>query len=174
MKKKKRKLTLKQRRFLKELPTAKSQTEAALKAGYSPSCAKEVGSENLSKSNVKEALIDALEKHGLTENKIAQTLAEGLDSTTLFFFGSKMIGRLTESAMEKLSKMGIGIAGDDFLDIPDRYARHKYLDTLCKLKGHPASKEDEKPTVNVNIYLPEVKGEMRNVTNETSSDYKTL
>lgn len=34
-----KKLTLKQRRFLEELPTAKSYGDAALKAGYSPNTA---------------------------------------------------------------------------------------------------------------------------------------
>lgn len=51
-----RQLTLKQRRFVQELPLARSQTEAAIKAGYSPRVAREVGSENLAKPHVAAAV----------------------------------------------------------------------------------------------------------------------
>jgi phage terminase small subunit len=57
-KRKPRKPTLKQQRFIDALPTAKSQTEAAVIAGYPKNAAKVRASENVSKSNLK-PLIEA-------------------------------------------------------------------------------------------------------------------
>lgn len=132
MKKRKRRMPLKQRRFFKELLRSKNAKEAAIKAGYSPKAAKVTACRIL--TDVNPTFIQILEKHGLTEDKIAQTLVEGLEASTLFFFGGKLMGRLNDSAIEKLSKLGITLSGDDFLEIPDRYARHKFLETLIKLR----------------------------------------
>jgi len=128
-----KKLTLKQKKFFKELPTAKHATEAALKAGYAESSAKVSAHRNITQYN--SHLIEVLEKHGLTEDKIAETLIDGLEASTIFFFGGKLMGKLNQSAAEKLAKQGIEISGDDFLEIPDHYARHKYLDLLVELRG---------------------------------------
>ena len=51
-------LTLRQRRFVQELPLAKSATEAAIKAGYANSseAAKVRASENVTKSNIAAAI----------------------------------------------------------------------------------------------------------------------
>ena len=48
----KRKPTLKQQRFAQLLPTAKSATQAAIAAGYSPTSARESACETLANSNV--------------------------------------------------------------------------------------------------------------------------
>ena len=49
-------LTIKQRKFVNEFPLATSQTDAAIKAGYSPIVAAEVGSQNLRNSKIAAAL----------------------------------------------------------------------------------------------------------------------
>ena len=138
--KKPRELTIKQKKFFKELPNAPSMAEAARRAGYSPTSARVQAHQNITKHN--DLFISILEEHGLTDEKIAQTICDGINASTLFFFGGKLMGRLNQSAIEKLAKQGIEVSGDDFLEIPDPYARHKYLDTLCKLKGHYIGKED--------------------------------
>lgn len=52
-------LTDKQQRFIQEYLKDCNATQAAIRAGYSEDCAKQIGSENLSKPDLKEALTEA-------------------------------------------------------------------------------------------------------------------
>ena len=52
-------LTDKQQRFIQEYLKDCNATQAAIRAGYSEDCAKQIGSENLSKPDLKEVLIEA-------------------------------------------------------------------------------------------------------------------
>ena len=61
---KKQKLTLKQRRFVGAYLLSGNATQAALEAGYSAKTARFIGSENLTKPNIK-AHVDAAHQHGL-------------------------------------------------------------------------------------------------------------
>lgn len=56
----KKKLTIQQERFVEAMahPRTKSQTEAAIKAGYSPKTAKEMASENLTKPHILDAIYE--------------------------------------------------------------------------------------------------------------------
>ena len=65
-------LTLKQQRFVQELPTASSQKDAALKAGYSPAGAKVEASLALTKPNVLAAL--AAQNQATTSEKVMSLL----------------------------------------------------------------------------------------------------
>ena len=68
-----RPLTLKQRRFVQELPLARSQTEAAIKAGYSPGANATVrASELVRNSNVAPAIQAAQE--AATSEKVMSVL----------------------------------------------------------------------------------------------------
>ena len=128
-KKKKRKLTVKQKRFVEALLTANSQKEAAIIAGYSPDTAISMASHLSTNVNIHEALAEAFEKHNLTEDRIAGKIDDGLEA-------NKVIGYLNNKTS------GVQKVSDEFIEIPDHHARHKYLDTLCKLKGHYIGKED--------------------------------
>lgn len=72
------KLTLKQRRFANEYLEAGNATEAAMKA-YKPknrAVARSIGSENLTKPNIKRTIQEALEANGLTNDLLAQRVLE--------------------------------------------------------------------------------------------------
>jgi phage terminase small subunit len=58
----KKKLTEKQKKFIKEYPKDLNATQAAKRAGYSKHTAQEIGSENLSKPIIKEAIKKDVEK----------------------------------------------------------------------------------------------------------------
>lgn len=64
-------LTLRQRRLVEALPTSQSATEAARKAGYSPTSAAESASQSLRLSNVKAALVEI----GMDASKFAAVLS---------------------------------------------------------------------------------------------------
>ncbi len=57
-----KKLTPKQRKFIKEYPKDLNATQAAKRAGYSPKTAQEIGSENLSKPIIKAAVNKEIDK----------------------------------------------------------------------------------------------------------------
>lgn len=64
-KEKKKKLTLKQRKFTAEYLKTGNGTKAAIKAGYSKKSAQEIASENLSKPIIQEAVASAAQKLGI-------------------------------------------------------------------------------------------------------------
>ena len=88
-----------------------NMSEALRKAGYSDAMVK--NSHKVSKSKgFKEILI----QQGITDEKLAKRLNEGLDATKAIVMGKE--------------------SNDSFVDVqPDFAIRHKYIETSLKLKG---------------------------------------
>lgn len=86
--KKKPKLTIKQRKFLKEYVRTGNGTKAALKAydTTDEKTAESIASENLSKPVVKAALLRAQRKAGITDEYLARKLKEKLEARETKFF----------------------------------------------------------------------------------------
>ena len=126
-----RELTIKQRKFLKYVAQGMSGAAAARKAGYSEKAANEIASENLSKPNVREALLKAMEDAGITDERIAQVMKDGLDAKRVIsarvIYQSGREGQANEST-------------DDFIEVPDHLTRHKYLETAIDVTGAKAPK----------------------------------
>jgi hypothetical protein len=109
------KLTVKRRRWIKEYIRTGNATEAAERV-YScknRGVASAIGSENLRKL----AISDLMEKMGLTDVALINIGTEG---------------------MTKAKK--IHGTGDNFVETPDYATRHKYWETLLKLKGKLSGK----------------------------------
>lgn len=108
------KLTPKQRKFYKVYAETLNATEAAMQSYdcKDRNVAKALGAENLAKLNFTE-LLDAV---GLTDDDLALALREGRHSTRAVVFGGKIQG------------------------VPDYATRHKYVETLLKVKGKLADK----------------------------------
>lgn len=69
------------------------------------------------KAVVRERIQDILDEKGLTLDLVTKKLLEGLDAT-------KIVG-----------------TKDDFVEVPDYIARHKYIDTLLRLRDqYPSEK----------------------------------
>lgn len=119
-------LTFKQRKWMDEYIQCGNATEAAMKVYdcKDRNSAKQIGYENLSKLDYREFLEEA----GLTDKKLNQKIIEGLDATR------------TVSA--KIITKGADSQTDDFIDVPDFMARHKYLETALKLKKRLDNKLD--------------------------------
>lgn len=73
------KLTAKQKRFIEEYLIDLNATQAAIRAGYSPHTAKEIGYENLTKphirARVEEALAERSKRTGINADRVVRELA---------------------------------------------------------------------------------------------------
>jgi phage terminase small subunit len=73
------KLTRKQERFVQEYLCDLNATQAAIRAGYSPHTAKEIGCENLSKPHIRacveRALADRSRRTGINQDRVIRELA---------------------------------------------------------------------------------------------------
>lgn len=72
-------LTKKQKRFVEEYLIDLNATQAAIRAGYSPDTAKEIGCENLTKPNIKEhidkAIAERSKRIGISQDRVIRELA---------------------------------------------------------------------------------------------------
>lgn len=73
------KLTEKQKRFVEEYLVDLNATQAAIRAGYSPDSAKEIGSENLTKPNIRaridKAISERSKRTGVNQDRVIRELA---------------------------------------------------------------------------------------------------
>ena len=114
----KKRLTLKQRKWLSIYIACGNATEAAMQVYdvKDRDSANAIGSENLAKLSY----TDFLEEAGITDKLLQQKIMEGLDST--------------KTVSAKIISKGADSQTDDFIDVPDFMARHRYLETALKLK----------------------------------------
>lgn len=72
-------MTKKQKRFVEEYLIDLNATQAAIRAGYSPATAKEIGCENLTKLNISVAISQAIaersKRTGINQDRVLQELA---------------------------------------------------------------------------------------------------
>jgi len=101
------KLTLKQRKWIKEYLDCGNATEAAMRVYNvkNRDSANAIGAQNLEKINIEEIL----DEHGISNLQIAAALMEGAKATKIIMKG---------------------------LEVPDYNVRHKYLTTILILKKH--------------------------------------
>ena len=153
MKKKLRKLTMKQRRFVKEYIKSGNQTLAAKRSyNCNDDTARSLGSSNLTKHNIKSAVIKAQEKIGITDSFLAKTLKEGLKAKETKFFADA--GKVKDKR-----------------DCIDYSTRAKYLEIGHKLRGDFIDRAEVNATVSVrdtlqNLVRERIKQMRVNKTNE--------
>ena len=119
-------LTLKQRKWLKLYLKFGNATKAAKKVYdcKNRESAATIGWENLRKLDY----TAFLEEAGITDKLLQQKILEGLDANR------------TVSAMN--TGKNAGADSNDFIDVPDFMARHKYLETALKLKQRLIERKD--------------------------------
>lgn len=123
-------LTVKQQRFVQGYLSGKTITAAATEAGYSPSTAARGATELLRSPKVRTAIQTALEAAGITDERLAATISDGLEATKTahIVHGGQM----------------------QTLESPDWAARHRFVDTSLRLKNSYPAEE-----VNVTHESPE-------------------
>jgi len=132
------KLTMRERKFIAGLAAGKTQKQAAIDAGYSQKSADCLAYQTLQKATVQTAFQKILEKQGITDEKLGEVLAEGLDATKVI--ACNVIAPNAEGMKDANSMT------KDFIDVPDFIARHKFLDTALKLKRHYPAEQVEVDT----------------------------
>lgn len=129
-------MTQKQRIAAKEMVENGGTTASAMrKAGYSAAMVK-----NPQKLIKSKGFIETLELMGLSEERLAKVLDDGLDATKTVVMGTK--------------------SNESFVDIqPDFAVRHKYLETALRLRGYGVRYNTDSAPITANnsviIYRPE-------------------
>ena len=126
--------TVKQRALVRGIVSGKSQTQAAIDAGYSERSAYSVGSETLKKPEVRELMQRALRRKGISEDRLAEVLDEGLRANRVI---SAVVG--TDATGKTM----------DFIDVPDHATRHKFLDSAIELLDFKPEKQTAVNVLNV-------------------------
>ncbi len=121
--KKSAKVSVRQRKFLAEKLNGKSSAEAARAAGYSESVARKADVRITGNAAVQEAFKQLLDRAGITDEKLARRLAEGIDAKETKFFAHE--GRVISTRT-----------------VIDYGTRHRYLELVLKLKGHLINKHE--------------------------------
>lgn len=117
-------LTPKQRRFLQEYRGEGDGARAARAAGYSSKRANTAAWAILNNPKVREAINEALDEVGLDIGAVFKTTIEGINAEAVKIASHE--GKIT-----------------DVQSFPDYQVRHKYLETLIKLRDlYPADKLD--------------------------------
>ena len=116
--KKKRPLTVKQKKLIKGVAEGKTQKQAAIDAGYSPKCADEIASQQLNKDSVKQTLQQLMEKMGLSDDELLVKHKELLNAKRQVSDGTKLV------------------------DLPDYQTQIRALDSAYKLKGAYVEKRE--------------------------------
>lgn len=128
----KRRLTIKQRRWLKKYLECGNASEAAFQVYECKDrvSAAQIGYENLRKLDYS----DFLEEAGISDHLLQTKILEGLDA-------NKPIGALVLIKNDKDGKPEQILKDNEgMIEVPDHLVRHKYLETALKLKKRLADK----------------------------------
>lgn len=133
------KLTPKQAKFVKGIVEGKTQADAYIEAydtkGHLPTVEAEA-SKTTKKPQVKQAIISALERKGLTDDSIAGVIMDGLSAQNYI-----KTERVEGAGKNRLKT-------EELMPVPDLNTRHKYLETTLKLTGASTETKDGSNTFN--------------------------
>jgi hypothetical protein len=119
-------MNIRQYRYKENRLKGMNSENAAIAAGYSRSTARAKAYRIERSARV--GIADAFEQAGLTDKFLAEHAKQGLNAT-------KTVSAVIVGA-EATDKT------DDFIDVPDWQARHKYFDTILKVGGKIVNKVD--------------------------------
>jgi len=127
-KQKEKSLTVKERRLIEGLMQGKSLIQAGVQAGYARSTMQKIPGKIIGKNRILKAFTELLEQAGLSDEKLSKCLREGLEATkiiSVFIIAPDSEGIKGDNSMKR-----------DFIEVevPDHLTRHKYLETILKLK----------------------------------------
>lgn len=112
--------------------------EAMIKAGFSEKTANHQAKRTVERSCIQTPIMQALEKAGITDDKLADKIKNGMECTKVI--SATVIHKDNNGKTEQI---------DDFIEVPDNSTQHRYVDTALKLKrSYPD------PNVDLNIQVP--------------------
>ena len=131
-------LTARQLKYYGFIQQGMTKKEAARLSGYS----EETAPSNIEKTeNLRKALLSSMDAQGLTTDKLAKKIADGVDKKKKYF--STFQGSIVDER-----------------DIDDNETQHRYVVTALSIRGDLV-KENEK--FNVNVGIIEMPGKVRDV-----------
>lgn len=110
MTEKKKKLSDKQKAFIKEYPIDHNATQAAIRAGYSKDTAQRIGSENLSKPLIKEAIDKQQEEHAERCNVTIDSLTNEFEEVRRAAMQELQLSAAVSAIMGKAKLHGFDIS----------------------------------------------------------------
>jgi len=130
-------LTVKQKKFVKEYVAKDGNGQEAAKAVYGVSndnSARQLASENLTKPNIKFAIEQALEKHGITMDAAIKPIADGLlaDKVSISGQGDQAFAEVTPDHSTRLKASGMALrlmGADKGENVPGGIHFHQHLET---------------------------------------------
>lgn len=140
------KLTAKQKRFIEEYLIDLNATQAAIRAGYSPDTAKEIGCENLTKLNIKNEIDKAIAKRsrrtGINQDRVLRELAKiaFVNPSDVINFGQATVKNgAKEDDLATIASVKVKTIPTEDGDIEERevklYDKLKALDLIGKHLG---------------------------------------
>jgi len=137
-----RPLNVRERKFIKNLAHGMFQKDAAIKAGYSPGTAEALASRKIKEPQVVTAMQQALEKHGISDDRLADVIKNGIDANKVI--SANVISENGEGMKDANSMT------KDFVEVPDWQSRHRFVDTALKLKNsYPAEQVEHTGQVDI-------------------------
>lgn len=132
------KLTVKQRKFVRNVAAGMSQAEAARQAGYSARSARQTASETMAIPDVREALLEAMKKAGIDQESISKVVKDAMEANKSI---SAVVG--TDATGKTM----------DFVDVPDHPTRLKAADMAVDIMGAKAPKKIQAEVTTPEDYL---------------------
>lgn len=140
------KLTAKQKRFIEEYLIDLNATQAAIRAGYSPDTAKEIGCENLTKLNIKNEIDKAIAQRsrrtGISQDRVLRELAKiaFVNPSDVINFGQATVkNSASEDDLATIASVKVKTIPTEDGDIEERevklYDKLKALDLIGKHLG---------------------------------------
>ena len=165
-------MTQKQKRFVEEYLIDLNATQAAIRAGYSPDSAKEIGSENLTKPDIAKAIDQAIAERsrrtGVNADRVVRELAkiafvnagEVVDLDTAL-----LMDKISDDDMAAIQSVKVKTFGEDGIEREVKLAdKLKALELLGKHLGLFKDKIEINGNVKADMsslssILKEIKGE---------------
>jgi phage terminase small subunit len=126
--KKEKSLDMREEKVVRNLLAGMSKKDALMSAGYAKSTAEDRAADVIGKPRIQKRIEQLMDERGLDDGTFLTTLQEGLEANKVI---SAMVIAKDGEGMKDANSMT-----KDFFEVPDYDARHKYLVTGLKLKGH--------------------------------------
>jgi len=149
---------IRQQKFEDGIIAGKTQTQAAIDAGYSKKCAASTGSSLVRNPKIQRSLLQRLDEAGITESKILKKVFDGMDC---------------QRVVSAIGGKDAGAATTDFIEVPDNPSQIKYTQIASEFRGliNPKeSEESKKPELHIHFELQSAPGSQQEVKSEKYAD----
>jgi hypothetical protein len=127
-------LNVREARLVRGLLEGLTPTEAMVAAGYSRSTAEARPLSVVGKSRVREALRSAMDRQGLTAERLAKTIKAGLDATRKVVVGSQVFEEPDHATRHRFLQTAVRLRGEDLKHQKDASPGETYEDRIKRLR----------------------------------------